>query len=296
MDDYYEEVAREECAEKGIEPGSLVPDKPFLVEQDQPDQRQPERSVGAPFYIPGGPTTHWGGAGWNPWHNAGQGNKRAKLQGQGLNPDNWMWRMAKEAREREREIREAREGRLQDFSGERLTVRGEQYGPDEASKASIKGASDPEALKAEKGQQPTGLRVPVAEDTAGLYAHDETLRKQYKRATGSSVFEQSQLANGPVYAGQVIVETAAETAARKRKRAIQIKPGEYRGFYEVCMCHQVLKKNPLTSVYSPTQISPMSGKTSSQRRQIWKRRRSCLWWKRNAHASGGIQITRLPLP
>lgn len=274
-DDYYEEVAREECAEKGIEPGSFVPDKPFLVEQDQPDQRQPERSIGAPFYIPGGPTTHWGGAGWNPWHNAGQGNKRARLKGEGLTPDNWMWRMARDAREREREIRELRERRLADFSGERLTVYSEQYGDEQ--KSGIKGysADTTDVSKTEEtAQQSTGFRVPVAKDTAGLFAHDEAFREQYGRATGSSMFEASQLANGAVDAGQVIVETTAETAARKRKRAIQVKPGEYKGFYEVCVLFS--RRAAGTYSLSPTQTSPMSGKTSSQRKRVWKRRRCYL--------------------
>lgn len=230
-DDYYEEVAREECAEKGIEPGSLVPDKPFLVETDQPDHRQPERSAGAPFYIPGGPTTHWGGAGWNPWHGAGQGNKRARLQGQGLTTDNWMWRMATEAREREREIREAREERLQDYSGERLTVYSEQRSADELAKAAIKAPGMEE--KPDVAEQTTSLR-PAANDTAGLFEHDAAFRKLYRRATGSKVFDPSLLANGALDVGRVVVETQAETASRKRKRAIPIKAGEYRGFYEVC--------------------------------------------------------------
>jgi hypothetical protein len=227
-------VAREECAEKGIEPGSLVPDKPFLVETDQPDQRQPERSIGAPFYIPGGPTTHWGGAGWNPWHHAGQGNKRARLKAEGLTPDNWMWRMAREAREKEREMRDVRERRLTDLAGERLTVWSEQYGADE-QKNGVKGHSAEDVHQSqETEQQSTGFRVPAAEDAAGLFAHDEAFRQQYSRTTGSGMFDLGQLANGAVDAGQVIVETTAETAARKRKRAIQIKPGEFKGFYEVC--------------------------------------------------------------
>jgi hypothetical protein len=231
-DDYYEEVAREECAEKGIEPGSLVPDKPFLVETDQQEQRQPERSAGAPFYVPGGPTPHWGSAGWNPWHGAGMGNKRARLQGQGLTTDNWMWRMAIDAREREREIREAREDRLQDFSGERLTVYSELHSNDESAKGGVKPVAAEED-KSEVEEKPTILR-PAANDIRGLFEQDAAFRKEYRRMTGSKAFEPSLLVDGALETGNIMVESEAETASRKRRKAIPVKAGEYRGFYEVC--------------------------------------------------------------
>lgn len=231
-DDYYEEVAREECAEKGIEPGTLVPDKPFLVETDAtPDVRQPERSVGAPFYVAGGPTTHWGGAGWNPWYGAGMGNKRARLQAMGLTRDNWMWRMASEAREREREVRLVREERMQDFAAERLSVYAEQRLGEDAKGVVKSVEPDEEAPK--EDERPTMLR-PAADDTAGLFDRDPAFRKLYRRQTGSKVFDPSLLAAGALDVGEIVVETEAETASRKRKRAVPIKAGEYRGLYEVC--------------------------------------------------------------
>jgi hypothetical protein len=158
-----------------------------------------------------------------------------------------------------------------------LTVHSEQYGDD--TKSGIKGNSTDAADTTktdEPAQQSTGFLVPVAQDTAGLFAHDEAFREEYGRATGSSMFDASQLANGAVDAGQVIVETSAETAARKRKRAIQIKPGEYKGFYEVCNPSSCRPADTY-SCLSPTQTSPMSGKIFNQRKQTWKRHHYCLW-------------------
>ncbi|KAJ9092101.1 hypothetical protein QFC21_006967 [Naganishia friedmannii] len=241
-DDYYEEAAREECAENGIEPNSLVPDRPFAVEQDTADRTiggayGAERSIGAPFYFPGGPTTHWGGAGWNPWHNAGQGNKRAKLHGQGFTRDNWMWKMAQEAKEREREIREARERRMVDFSGERLTVFSEQYAGDEQS-AMKYGNNNTDAATTTNGttnqQEAERRTAPLAQDLAGLFQQDDAFRQRYRQATNSQsgTFDASQLVGGVGDVGSVVVETRAETMARHGQKAIKLKPGVYRGMYE----------------------------------------------------------------
>jgi chromatin structure-remodeling complex protein RSC7 len=218
-DDYYEEAAREECVENGIEPGSLVPDRPYAVDQDHADRTSgggygAERSIGAPFYFPGGPTTHWGGAGWNPWHNAGQGNKRAKLQGQGFTRDNWMWKMAQEAREREREIREAREHRLVDFSGERLTVFYEQYAGDEQA----------------SGKQ--GIKTDTAVTVNGSTKQEQAERRTTPLAQDET-FDESQLMAGAGDVGSVVVETRAETMLRHGQSAIKLKAGVYRGMYEV---------------------------------------------------------------
>lgn len=241
-DDYYEEAAGEECVENGIEPGSLVPDRPYAVDQDHADRTSggvygAERSIGAPFYFPGGPTTHWGGAGWNPWHNAGQGNKRAKLQGQGFTRDNWMWKMAQEAREREREIREAREHRLVDFSGERLTVFYEQYAGDEqaSGKQGIKTDTAVTVNGSTKQEQAERRTTPLAQDVAGLFERDDTFRQRYRQATTTQneTFDESQLMAGAGDVGSVVVETRAETMLRHGQSAIKLKAGVYRGMYEV---------------------------------------------------------------
>lgn len=254
-DDYYEEAAREECAENGIEPNSLVPDRPFAVDQDHLDRNSgggygAERSIGAPFYFPGGPTTHWGGAGWNPWHNAGQGNKRAKLQGQGFTRDNWMWKMAQEAREREREIREARERMMVDFSGERLTVFHEQYAGDEQLvKQGITTDAATTTNSATVGREEAERRTaPLAQDIAGLFEHDKAFRQRYRKATNmhNGTFDESQLISGVGDVGSVIVETRAETMSRQGQRAIKLKPGVYRGMYEVCITPVALHNTQLT--------------------------------------------------
>src|SRR5690349_12621998 len=71
----------------------------------------------APFYTLGGPTTHFAGNGADPWSEAGWGNKRAKLRGQGVSEEDWMLRTAEETRKVDGQLREYREERLQVLEG-----------------------------------------------------------------------------------------------------------------------------------------------------------------------------------
>ena len=139
--------------------------------------------------------------------------------------------MASEAREREREVRLVREERMQDFAGERLSVYAEQRVGEDAKGVVKPVEPDEEASK--EDERPMMLR-PAADDTAGLFDRDPAFRKLYRRQTGSKVFDPSLLATGSLDVGEIVVETEAETASRKRRRAVPIKAGEYRGFYEVC--------------------------------------------------------------
>jgi chromatin structure-remodeling complex protein RSC7 len=71
----------------------------------------------APFYTLGGPTTHFAGSGADPWSEAGWGNKRGRLRGQGVSEEDWMLRTAEESRKVDERLREYREERLVRLEG-----------------------------------------------------------------------------------------------------------------------------------------------------------------------------------
>lgn len=148
-DDYYEEQARQECAEKGNTPGELVGELPDLNIYPVGDVNQPLRTLeerrqaaasnaagGAAagstqlalgaggIYRSGGPTTHFGGQGLNPFdeaHALGGGlgvssglaaARRAALTREGVGEDNWMWKTALRVHEANESFANMRKSRL----------------------------------------------------------------------------------------------------------------------------------------------------------------------------------------
>lgn len=148
-DDYYEEQARQECIEKGNNPGELVGELPDLNIYPIGDVNQPLRTLeerrqaaaghvagGAAansaqlalgaggIYRPGGPTTHFGGQGLGPFdegHALGGGlgvssglaaARRAALTREGVGEDNWMWKTALRVHEANESFANMRKARL----------------------------------------------------------------------------------------------------------------------------------------------------------------------------------------
>jgi chromatin structure-remodeling complex protein RSC7 len=116
------------CAENGFTPYTQAVDDDIIanaMSQMQPQgrppahDREPAKSSFslAPFYTLGGPTTHFAGNGADPWSEAGWGNKRAKLRGQGVSEEDWMLRTAEETKKVDGQLREYREERLQVLEG-----------------------------------------------------------------------------------------------------------------------------------------------------------------------------------
>lgn len=74
----------------------------------------------SPFYTTGGPSTHFGGSGIDPWTAGGWGNRRGKLRGYGVTEDDWMYRTALDSRAIDASLRQYREERIGTLEGDDL--------------------------------------------------------------------------------------------------------------------------------------------------------------------------------
>lgn len=130
-DDYYEDEALAKCEANGFTPYATAYEDEIIANamtsmqpQGRPSQnvstdqvaQRPAVSL-APFYTLGGPTTQFAGNGADPWSEAGWGNKRGKLRGQGVGEEDWMLRTAMDCRRIDRELKETREERLKVLEG-----------------------------------------------------------------------------------------------------------------------------------------------------------------------------------
>jgi hypothetical protein len=225
IDDYFESAALERCRQDGIEPGSLVPIRQREAAAERPSRAE-DRLAGTPFYTPGAPTTHWGDSGIDPWSGAGYGNKRTRLIGNGLGPDNWMWKMAVTARDAEvylREDRKARMMHLGEASG--MFAWQAQYGHDTAI-----GLDEPE----DGTDNTTPCKEPAFSSVDELYEYEPDFRRKYQTDDGTGDAGSLNLAVlSQVDAGTIIVETPKETLKRKRERARHYPAGQAYGVYEV---------------------------------------------------------------
>jgi chromatin structure-remodeling complex protein RSC7 len=97
------------CAENGFTPYAPVQEEEILAATHGiagvRGDREREQLVSitktnalSPFYTLGGPSTHFGGAGIDPWSEGGYGNRRARLRGAGVTAEDWMYRTAIESR------------------------------------------------------------------------------------------------------------------------------------------------------------------------------------------------------
>ncbi|OCF38702.1 hypothetical protein I317_07509 [Kwoniella heveanensis CBS 569] len=129
-DDYYEDEAIAKCQEKGIEPGTIFEEEEIIPQHtiqttsmstrqrgEAYDPSRPSHSNLHPFYMLGGPTTTFAGSGVNPWTEAGYGNKRHKLRAGGADEENWLFKLAEEARAIDQRLRGYREERLEELDG-----------------------------------------------------------------------------------------------------------------------------------------------------------------------------------
>ena len=92
----------------------------------------------APFYTLGGPTTQFAGNGVDPWSEAGWGNKRARLRGQGVTEEDWMWRTALDCRQTDLMLKQYRLDRLQILEGDDAT-KGWVYALEEGTEKATEG-------------------------------------------------------------------------------------------------------------------------------------------------------------
>lgn len=133
-DDYYEDECLAKCAENGFTPHATVHEDEIVANALNSMER-PQQTRGGlgetntasfrqysfvPFYALGGPSTHFGGNGADPWTDAGFGNKRAKLRNSGVSEEDWMLRVAEECRRVDETLKEYRAERVGVLEGQDL--------------------------------------------------------------------------------------------------------------------------------------------------------------------------------
>lgn len=113
-DDYYEDAATAEAAEKGAKPGDLVlePQQDFshTISVDPSSKFQKESRTG--IYKAGGPTTFFGSDAVGPFRGEMSSTKKAMLARENLTEENWMHAAALSLLECNEELRRGRAERV----------------------------------------------------------------------------------------------------------------------------------------------------------------------------------------
>lgn len=114
IDDYFEDAATIEAAEKGAKPGDLVlePQQDFshTISVDPSSKFQKESRTG--IYKPGGPTTFFGSDAVGPFRGEMSSTKKAMLARENLTEENWMHAAALSILECNEEMRRGRAERM----------------------------------------------------------------------------------------------------------------------------------------------------------------------------------------
>ncbi|KIM27788.1 hypothetical protein M408DRAFT_329742 [Serendipita vermifera MAFF 305830] len=110
VDDYFEEAAKIEAAEKGAKPGDIViePQQDFshTISTDAYGKGQKESRTG--IYKPGGPTTFFGSDAVGPFRGEMSSTKKAMLARENLTEENWMHAASLSILEANEELRRGR--------------------------------------------------------------------------------------------------------------------------------------------------------------------------------------------
>lgn len=276
-DDYYEDEALAKCAENGFTPYAPAHEEEIAAnaaaamglitrgggaigerERDAMTFAAKSNAI-SPFYTIGGPTTHFGGTGIDPWSEGGWGNRRAKLRGIGVTEDDWMYRTAVDCRAFDATLRQYREERIGTLEGDDLRgwVWTHENNPDEHEtngEMEVVGNADTATATALGGGGSNSLRPPIERKRSAL-SREVTFEPEVPTATATSTEDaltplplpsddegeggmdgpNGTAINGE---GEVRVETAEDVAAHKRKWAYGTgswAPGTIRAAYEVCL-------------------------------------------------------------
>ncbi|KAF9267932.1 hypothetical protein L218DRAFT_854726 [Marasmius fiardii PR-910] len=133
-DDYYEDKVLAEITERGLKAGDLVGELPDPNASSAKDAAaaamdarnalanlESDRGGGGSIYRAGGPTTIFGGSGWGPYSDGPlNAVRKSVLTRDGVNEENWMFRMAQKVGEATEEWRRCREkaiGKVRESDG-----------------------------------------------------------------------------------------------------------------------------------------------------------------------------------
>lgn len=253
-DDYYEDDCLAKCPENGFTPYTVAHEDEILSnalsslanQGGNSGRFQASREVAdltgsgrqvtvnlTSWYTLGGPTTHFGGNGSGGW----RGGKR----GRGLDEEEqWMFRLAEESRELDRQLKAGRDERLMLLEGEDKTRGWVWAGEDDGAKE--KDEKSEEAAKAEIGDSgnSAGLRPPIGERKRSGLVREIKFDEEDGRGAREDV-EMGQTAQelrrrqGPG-GRDVIVQTEQEEVKHRSKWNWGLggwQPGSIRAVYEV---------------------------------------------------------------
>ena len=185
-----------------------------------------------PFYTLGGPSTHFGGTGQDPWTEAGSGHKRAKLKNLEITESDWMYRLAEESRALNQTLRDYRDERLKELEGEEKT-RGWVW--------AVERATEKLAVEDDVGDLKSALLgVAGLERRRSALSQVVTAPEDEERAVSApaddnadvSMEEQPVGRKAPDRAGEIIVQREADRAAHRPVLG-SWRPGSVRAAYEV---------------------------------------------------------------
>jgi chromatin structure-remodeling complex protein RSC7 len=286
-DDYYEDESLAKCAENGYTPYAPAIDEEILGHANGAQTRgERERdalissaatktNVLSPFYTIGGPSTHFGGAGIDPWTDGGHGNKHARMKSIGVHAEDWMYRTARECRNIDAGLRRYREERIGMLEGRDLdgwVWTAESASEQPAATDQVDGSPEKGTREEVSGLGPnTGLKPPTMErqrsglsrevtfePEPGLEAEqgpakeaDVSMDNLEVKGAGIGEDDNDTTAltplpendgidheNRKVIGGELRVETPAEAEVRKQKwsyGAGQWEQGTIMASYEVCL-------------------------------------------------------------
>ncbi|WOO80124.1 Chromatin structure-remodeling complex subunit RSC7 [Vanrija pseudolonga] len=255
-DDYNEEQALIDCGTNGWTPHSEVLDEELAVNQ-YPSAGGPGRppanagfladgvaakSALTPFYTVGGPTTHFGGTGADPWSDTVHG-RRGKLRGLGVTEEDWMLRTAEESRRIDETLRGYRDERIEVLSGQ--DTRGWVHYSEEFSSGAIKPEVDEHKhplaneLTFDTGSEPL---TPAPPEPAAPAADNKPEASEDKPVVDK------------VPGGKIVVERESETRDGRPKKS-KWQPGVVRAAYEP---HTQLPHVPLRTQPSSAEIKRVS--------------------------------------
>jgi chromatin structure-remodeling complex protein RSC7 len=193
-DDYYEDECLAKCAENGFTPYAPVQEEEIAAATHGVagirGDREREQLIAisktnalSPFYTLGGPSTHFGGAGIDPWSDGGYGNKRARLRGAGVTAEDWMYKTALESRGIDQLLKGYREERVGLLEGKDLNgwVWNTEERTDRPSKTEITGGESP---------KPSGLKPPTMDRQRSGLSREVTFEPE------PTIFEPSRQREG----------------------------------------------------------------------------------------------------
>lgn len=286
-DDYNEEQALADCAANGYTPHGPVleeelavnqypsaggPGRPTATATSLADTRA-DKSMLASFYTVGGPTTHFGSNGLDPWNDVAHG-KRGRLRLLGVTEEDWMLRTAEEARRIDETLRKYREERIGALEGP--DAHGWVYTAERRAAGEIEDNFQQEGTlppRSEAGSTPAIRPHPLAREVTFEPPSSEPLSPAPPEPTPTpapgAVFTglaEAEAEEPKLTGGTIVVESEAQTV-HSRPGVGSWVPGVIRAAYEphTQMPHVPITTQPSTAGRERLSYNPLVGLNGAAR-------------------------------